>query len=104
MDISRVIIRGTPFGALVTLPKTYLLSPLSLQVTLNPTASHVLQDCRDGSEFGVGLLVALSPFGVDAGTAKPSMVTPNVMGVEFMGRICPFKPLLVYLNPKYLPC
>ena len=30
--ISRVIIRVTPFSALITLLKTYLLSPLPLQV------------------------------------------------------------------------
>ena len=32
MVISRVIIRVTPFGALITLLITYLLSPLPLQV------------------------------------------------------------------------
>ena len=34
MDISRVIIRVTPFRALITLLLTYLLSPLPLQVGL----------------------------------------------------------------------
>ena len=34
MVISRVIIRVTPFRALITLLITYLLSPLHLQVTL----------------------------------------------------------------------
>ena len=32
--ISRVTIRVTPFRALITLPRTYLLSPLPLQVVL----------------------------------------------------------------------
>ena len=32
--ISRVIIRVTPVRALITLPRTYLLSPLPLQVVL----------------------------------------------------------------------
>ena len=32
MVISRVLVRVTPFGALITLLITYLLSPLPLQV------------------------------------------------------------------------
>ena len=34
--ISRVIIRVTPFRALITLLRTYLLSPLPLQVNPKP--------------------------------------------------------------------
>ena len=39
--ISRVIIRGTPLRALITLPITYLLSPLPLRVETRTTANVV---------------------------------------------------------------
>ena len=67
MVISRVIIRVTPFRALITLLITYLLSPLPLQVP-GFISSCVLQAsmgfCQSSGRSGQGFTVSGSGFRV----------------------------------------
>ena len=53
MVISRVIIRVTPFRALITLLRTYLLSPLPLQVWVILQDSYIAACGFRGRGFGL---------------------------------------------------
>ena len=75
MVISRVIIRVTPFRALITLLITYLLSPLPLQVTLIATlvSRHEVPESWKQSQ-------SKGKSSSSLGIPKPQPVEPSTQG------------------------